>query len=62
MAFVTLLLILNMYLHLLAVGVEMDLGVLSATGADNLPTALKKSKQFIALGATYFGHSATSST
>jgi len=31
-----------MYPYLLAVGVEMDLGVLSATGADDLSTALEK--------------------
>ena len=47
---------LYMYLHLLAVGVEMDLGVLSATGANNLPTAVEKAQEFIAFGTSYLGH------
>ena len=45
-----------MYLHLSAVGVEVDLGVLSTSGANNLPAAFEKAQQFIAFRTSYLGH------
>ena len=45
-----------MYLHLSAVGVEVDLGVLSTSGANNLLAAFEKAQQFIAFRTSYLGH------